>query len=282
MYAATKGKYTLLVLEDSDPMNPREDYEPFGRMVCWHSRYQLGDVHEYADPTVFLQDMVMTLFKDNPTFVFEYVKRGQSKEVRLEYDRRLRKWHLKEPCSFGSEIRWYNTCSYNRLMQNRRISDDALYDVVHALGITDLKVLLSHVKGFILIPLYLYDHSGITMSTSPFSCPWDSGQVGWIYCTPEMLRMEFGSTAKASVANARDMMEAEVRTYDCYLRGECYGYQLYLSGEEVDSCWGFLGEIKDLKDDLRGNLPLEAASLVDMLEYTYESEASYLLNHTVA
>lgn len=77
-------------------------------------------------------------------------------------------------------------------------------------------------------------------------------------------------------------MEAEVRTYDCYLRGECYGYQLYLSGEEVDSCWGFLGEIKDLKDDLRGNLPLEAASLVDMLEYTYESEASYLLNHTVA
>lgn len=46
MYAATKGKYTLLVLEDSDPMNPREDCEPFGKMVCWHSRYQLGDVHE--------------------------------------------------------------------------------------------------------------------------------------------------------------------------------------------------------------------------------------------
>ena len=33
----------------------------------------------------------------------------------------------------------------------------------------------------IILPLYLYDHSGISMKTTPFSCQWDSGQVGWIY-----------------------------------------------------------------------------------------------------
>ena len=30
------------------------------------------------------------------------------------------------------------------------------------------------------LPLYLYDHSGLTLATTPFSCPWDSGQVGWV------------------------------------------------------------------------------------------------------
>ena len=35
----------------------------------------------------------------------------------------------------------------------------------------------------VILSLYLYDHSGITMSCSPFSCPWDSGQVGYIYLT---------------------------------------------------------------------------------------------------
>ena len=36
--------------------------------------------------------------------------------------------------------------------------------------------------------LYLYDHSGITMNVSGFPCPWDSGQVGFIYMTKKNLR----------------------------------------------------------------------------------------------
>lgn len=47
-------------------------------------------------------------------------------------------------------------------------------------------------KTNIILPLYLYDHSGITMSTSGFSCPWDSGQVGWIYCSKEKFIKETG------------------------------------------------------------------------------------------
>ena len=33
----------------------------------------------------------------------------------------------------------------------------------------------------IVMNLYLYDHSGITISTTPFACHWDSGKVGYIY-----------------------------------------------------------------------------------------------------
>lgn len=46
----------------------------------------------------------------------------------------------------------------------------------------------------VCLPLYLYDHSGLTMNTTGFSCYWDSGQVGWIYATKEKLRKETGYT----------------------------------------------------------------------------------------
>ena len=32
-----------------------------------------------------------------------------------------------------------------------------------------------------ILPLYLYDHSGLTMSTNDFGDRWDSGCVGFIY-----------------------------------------------------------------------------------------------------
>ena len=32
-----------------------------------------------------------------------------------------------------------------------------------------------------ITPVYMYDHSGLVLSTSPFSCPWDSGQVGFMW-----------------------------------------------------------------------------------------------------
>ena len=108
-------------------------------------------------------------------------------------------------------------------------------------------------------------------------------RAGWlIFCTPDKLQAEYGEITPKTIQQATEVLEAEVRIYDTYLRGECYGYRLYLSGEEIDSCWGFLGGAEEMKADLRMNLPPEAASLVDALEYTCESEASYLLNHTVS
>ena len=99
-------------------------------------------------------------------------------------------------------------------------------------------------RGVLILPLYLYDHSGITMRTTPFSCRWDSGQVGWIYVTPAVIRKEY--SCKRITAKARDLVEkvllGEVQVYDQYLRGDVYGFELEdkKSGES-DSCWCFFG-----------------------------------------
>lgn len=92
---------------------------------------------------------------------------------------------------------------------------------------------------FVVLPLYLYDHSGLTMSTGPFSCPWDSGQVGWIYVTAARAREEYGVKALNGVIKKGVIacLEAEVRAYDQLLRGAVWGFTY---GD--DSCWSFFGD----------------------------------------
>jgi hypothetical protein len=104
------------------------------------------------------------------------------------------------------------------------------------------------------LPLYLYDHSGITISTRPFSCPWDSGQVGFIYCTHEKIRQEYdlnpGPIPHETIERVVAQLEQEVRTYDQFLRGKVYGFVVEdQDGESLDSMWGFYQNERPDADD---------------------------------
>ena len=92
-------------------------------------------------------------------------------------------------------------------------------------------------EGGMCLPLYLLDHSGITISTENFNDKWDSGQVGWIVAKPEKVKEAFGDNSPESVQKARKNLIEEVRIYDQFLRGACWGYEF---GD--DSCWGFFGD----------------------------------------
>ncbi len=107
-------------------------------------------------------------------------------------------------------------------------------------------------KDIISLPLYLYDHSGITMSTGSFSCRWDSSCVGFIYVTKEQVRKEYGvkRITKDLIEKVTRVLQGEVETYDQYLTGDVYGYRVSKvevcnkgceHKEEVDSCWGYYG-----------------------------------------
>ena len=94
-------------------------------------------------------------------------------------------------------------------------------------------------KDFAIVqPLFLYDHSGLTVSTSPFNCPWDSGQIGFACVTAENLAREWSGDED----KAREYLECDVATYDQYLRGEVYSFVVKnADGEVVDSCSSFYG-----------------------------------------
>ena len=108
----------------------------------------------------------------------------------------------------------------------------------------------------VILPIYMYDHSGITIRTYPFSCPWDSGQIGYIYCSLEKIRKEYNRklVTKQLRAKVEEILISEIKTCDQYLIGDVYGYRIKNnSGEEVDSCWGCFGienAIKEAKETL--------------------------------
>jgi hypothetical protein len=107
--------------------------------------------------------------------------------------------------------------------------------------------IIKNEKVGVILPLYLYDHSGITISTGRFSCPWDSGQIGFIFISKEKIRKEYGwkNLTKARLEKIEEYLKGEVKTYDQYLTGDVYGYRITDTDteEEVDSCWGFYGEV---------------------------------------
>jgi hypothetical protein len=131
----------------------------------------------------------------------------------------------------------------------------------------DLWNAIQRCSDIIACPLYLYDHSGITISMgrggNPFSCPWDSGMVGFIFMTKDMILKnwmlpETTRLTPALKAKALDLMQGETETYDMFLTGDVYGYVVERlepadpddedadldddrEGEDVDSCWGMFG-----------------------------------------
>jgi len=104
---------------------------------------------------------------------------------------------------------------------------------------------------FLALPIFLYDHSGQTIATTPFGCRWDSGKVGYIYVTEEKVIKEYGDFSEESQAKAIACMESEVKTFDQYIRGEVYGFREeevikceacgHIEYEQKDSCCGFYG-----------------------------------------
>jgi hypothetical protein len=107
---------------------------------------------------------------------------------------------------------------------------------------------------YISLPIYMYEHGGICVSTSPFSCPWDSGKLGIIYVSRSTLEKE-GLGHKGD-EDIEKLLQGEIDVWDDYLRGNVFGYKVLDEDDEIiDSCWGFYGydhEESGLLEQARG------------------------------
>ena len=207
---------TVKIIQDTDAESPR-DWDNVGTMVCWHSRYGLGDEQRRDNPDEWLQELA----SEHRPNLGEYLDNTL-------YTRMV-------------------TAAYNA--PERKVQDRAYRDKCQSIINTELD------KHYIILPLYLFDHSGISISTGSFNDPWDSGQVGWIYCSKERAVEEWGK--KVCTRKVRDAaiacLKSEVEVYDQFLTGDVYGYVIETTpeededgdaigdGEHVDSCWGFFG-----------------------------------------
>ncbi len=135
---------------------------------------------------------------------------------------------------------WDNLGTMACFHRNYDLGDKHNYSVDEIRGIVED-------NNYISLPLFLYDHSGITMSTSAFSCEWDSGQVGIIFISKEDIRKEYNvkRISKKLQNNVIKYLIGEVELYDNYLTGEVYDFIVEdETGNCIDSCCGFFGNTK--------------------------------------
>lgn len=124
-------------------------------------------------------------------------------------------------------------------------------------------------EAVVKLPVYKYEHSGISLSTSndshPFNDMWDACLAGYIIATREDILKEFGKKrlSEKMKEQARKILKDEVETYDKYINGDVYGFRVF-SGvtddiadedipdecEEEDSCWGFYSEDDAVEEGL--------------------------------
>lgn len=224
-YVSEDNKRRIRVEHDNDPMHPRKDMDNLGTMVCWHGRYELGDEQPSCSPG----DFRLRLAEEYSPGLEERIERFADRTI-SKYSSPMSNYEWEE---YGKEIREYHDELVNKVLE----------------------------KHYIMLPLYLYDHSGITMNTTGFSCGWDSGQVGFIYVDKAKVRKEYDwklITAKR-VKLVEKYLTGEVELYDKLLTGEVYGFvterlmpcpddwdieewaEEDCHWEEEDSCWGFFG-----------------------------------------
>ena len=115
--------------------------------------------------------------------------------------------------------------------------------------------LIKEKKAVVILPLYLYDHSGISIATRPHGqhYSWDGGQVGFIYVSKDKIKAE-GITKKS----AEKYLEGEVETYNKYLTGDCYclvketynDKKEYIDHDTLGGFYGYSESISALESEI--------------------------------
>ena len=245
MWAATRDPYVLTVQPDDFFPNPRREDENFGSMICFHRRYDLGDNHEFKDS----DDLIHYLFIRSS---------GEGNISQKEY-------------------------LYERLMERMEDEAEGVLPSAAQIKATNDYLMSEIQKGFVVLPVYLYDHSGLAMSTTDFNDRWDSGQVGIIFVSHEKIKEEYEVDSIDPVLRLQveERLKGEVAEYDAYLRGECYCFELYEDGELLHSCGGFTGTFDKAVKDMIEYLPDDCAGMVDDLSETTDSPSMVqtLLQH---
>jgi hypothetical protein len=255
------GDVRIRVCNDPDPENPRQ-WDNLGTMTCWHSRYVLGDMHSHREPHELWVELL------------EHVDDAGLKELCGKMVWRSRHvWNDYKEHSSARNIR----------PNTDEIRDFVLWQFQYSVHDEDMVVLQEIVQRHVLVlPIYMYDHSGLAFSTAPFSCPWDSGQVGWIWVPHAKFEEWWPSvdSAEEKLKQARKNLEGEINTYQQWSNGDVWSFviekaEIYTRGEDEDekrhvewefedSCCGFYGTKED--NGMKDHIPEEHhAKLIEAL-----------------
>lgn len=225
--------------DDTGDNNPRYWDDHDSVMACFHPRYRLGDKIDATKPEEFWNNMVYEHCSAEE--IIDALKNMKLKDtcarvcedMNIEYDEHP--YGIFEINNFnGKKIIGDSIAKY--------LSEDEIFVYANGeLSIRDCQILL---EGYVVwLPLYLIDHSSLTMHCGESYCDsWDTSAIGWIVT----------ECSNGSEDELEQIMRDEVKTYSDYISGENYCYTLYEKSHddedpfddwvEIDSCGGFIGD----------------------------------------
>lgn len=117
-------------------------------------------------------------------------------------------------------------------------------------------------SDIVMIPLFLYDHSGLALhlGVPGVGCDsFDTSMIGWAVLEKKSFLNIGLAEAEWTREKAEEFIRDEVDVYAQYLAGDVHGYTLYdledpNDPQEVDSCWGFFGT-DILTNGIADNIP---------------------------
>lgn len=124
------------------------------------------------------------------------------------------------------------------------------------------------IEDIIYTPVYMYDHSGISLSSTPFSCRWDSGHYGYHFVTKSKVRSKYGvkNISPKLRTTILQILDNELNIYNDYINGNCYEFRIYANDTDdccIDQCGGFIGSLDNVKLSIAEHID---PSLYDQLQ----------------
>jgi hypothetical protein len=90
------------------------------------------------------------------------------------------------------------------------------------------EMIINEYKPIFISPLYLMDHSQVSLSMDTLNDLWDFGQIGYVFVTKETME-NVGLIDKGSI---EDSLSKELDIYTNYLNGYVYEYKI----EKIEKC----------------------------------------------
>jgi len=248
--------YTIHIDYDTECESPRE-WDNIAHMIGFLPHYQIGDKHHYSSEREFLSHLARC-----------YVSYDQIEKYLREH--RGDCW-LEETA--GGFALHDGTSAYYDAEYEKDEPVEAIIDQCwDYMTDQDIFNLVSSSDELVIQPMAYYDHSGVTVWIGE-GHGWDSGQAGWIYQTKRDTINEQCATEENWRELALKNMQAEMKTYDSYVRGDCYGYIVEdEDGNVIDSCWGYID------GEHLGDIMSEAKAVIDTRIQQAEEKRARLLD----
>lgn len=191
-----------IIQEGHSGFNPRRDQDNLGTIYYSHSRCTLGD--QRTDNWL---ETMRDLLTDKVDDIDERIERILEQA-----------W----------EENWERPVDENTPARANAAAHNAIKEKIEAL----------FAEHYVFVPVYAYEHGGITIATEPFDETWDAGQVG-VICVSHAQREAEGITTET----ARRVLAGEIKEFDLFLRGEVYGFIAEdRNGQRIDAVSGFLSD----------------------------------------